>query len=75
MTKEEFNDLRVGRIFKLGCRKFKVMKADNENGCLNCFFDGGYGACIGMQIKNFIPWCSKYNRKDSKDVIFVEVEE
>lgn len=75
MTKEEFNNLGVGRIFKLGCRKFKVMKADNENGCLDCFFDGGYGACIEMEIKKFIPRCSKHSRKDSKNVIFVEVED
>lgn len=75
MTKEEFVNLGVGETFQLGCRKFTVVESDEDNRCEGCFFDGCYGACIEMEIKKFIPRCSKHSRKDRKNIIFVEVED
>lgn len=74
MNREEFLNLGIGESFRLGYRKFTVVESDEDNGCEGCFFDEGYGACIEMEIKKFIPKCSKHSRKDRKNVIFVEVE-
>lgn len=37
MTREEFSNLGVGKPFALGCRKFKVIKSDEESACDECF--------------------------------------
>lgn len=75
MTKEEFANLEAGRIFTLGCRKFTVMETDDDTLCEGCFFDETYEYCEQMQRDNFIPECCEENRKDEKNVIFVEVED
>ena len=75
MTREEFENLGVGEIFQLGCRKFTVAETDEDNGCEGCFFDETYEHCGQMQRDNFIPECCEENRKDEKNVIFVEVED
>lgn len=43
--------------------------------CEGCFFDEAYEHCGQMQRDNFIPECCEENRKDEKNVIFVEVED
>ena len=76
MTKEEFKNLEVGETFQLGCRKFTVMEV--EDGCDGCFFDGDcYFGCLGYELQEnyMLPECSNFNRKDRKNVIFVEVED
>lgn len=75
MTKEEFENLEVGETFELGCRKFTVVETDDETVCEGCFFDEVYRHCGQMVKDNFIPECLWENRKDEKNVIFVEVEE
>lgn len=77
MTKEEFENFEVGKTFELGYRKFTVMEV--EDGCDDCFFDEIceqiWEYCRKMARNNFIPECYSENRKDEKNVIFVEVEE
>lgn len=74
MTKEEFMNLEVGETFELGCRKFTVVETDGTE-CDGCFFYQVYSRCGQMARDNFIPECCWENRKDEKNVIFVEVEE
>lgn len=77
MTKEEFENLGIGETFILGCRKFKVVEI--EDGCNGCFFesDCGFENCLGYELQEsyLLPECSKYCRKDKKNVIFKEMEE
>lgn len=85
MTKKEFKNLEVGKTFELGCRKFKVV--ENDNGCKGCvfnkifnkmfdeIFDENCRVCYRMLKSNFIPECYYEDRKDKKDVIFVEVKD
>ena len=75
MIRKEFGNLEIGKIFQLGCRKFKVVESDDDTLCEGCFFDEVYEHCGQMQRDNFIPECCEENRKDEKNVIFVEVEE
>ena len=37
MTREEFENLGVGEIFQLGCRKFVVVETDDDTLCEGCF--------------------------------------
>lgn len=79
MTKEEFENLGVGKTFELGCRKFTVVETGNSTLCNGCYFDEenySYG-CLGLEMQNkeIIPFCCSLQRKDEKNVIFVEVEE
>lgn len=75
MTKEEFANLGVGEIFQLGCRKFTVVESDEDTMCEGCFFDESYIHCTKLARDNFIPECCLENRKDEKNVIFIEGEE
>ena len=75
MTREEFENLGVGEIFQLGCRKFTVVESDEDTMCEGCFFDETNIHCTKLARDNFIPECCWENRKDEKNVIFKEVEE
>ena len=75
MTKEEFENLGVGRTFELGYRKFTVVETDDDTLCEGCFFDEVYRHCGQLAKDKFIPECCWENRKDEKNVIFVEVED
>ncbi|WP_294064570.1 hypothetical protein [uncultured Fusobacterium sp.] len=76
MTREEFRNLEVGETFQLGCKKFTVIENDEDIMCEGCFFDEEvYSHCGQMAKYNFIPECCEENRKDEKNVIFVEVED
>lgn len=75
MTKEEIANLGVGETFQLGCRKFTVVETDDETVCEGCFFDESYIHCTKLARDNFIPECCWENRKDEKNVIFIEGEE
>lgn len=79
MTREEFENLGIGETFQLGCRKFTVVETDEDNGCEGCFFeeDNYCYACLAldMQDKELTPSCCSVQRKDGKNIIFVEVEE
>lgn len=76
MTQEEFNNLGVGKTFALGCRKFRVVEADEYDICVGCHFDENntYCGCGDLQAEEFLPECFGNNRKDKKNVIFKEVE-
>ena len=75
MTREEFENLGVGETFQLGCRKITVVETDEDTMCEGCFFDETNIHCTKLARDNFIPECCWENRKDEKNVIFVEVEE
>ena len=75
MTREEFENLGIGETFQLGCRKFVVVETDDDTLCEGCFFDEVYRHCGQLAKDKFIPECCWENRKDEKNVIFVEVEE
>lgn len=79
MTREEFEEnfknLDPGKTFPLGCKKFMVLENDEDTMCEGCFFDEVYRHCGQLAKDNFIPGCCWENRKDEKNVIFVEVED
>ena len=75
MTREEFENLGVRETFQLGCRKFTVVETDEDTMCEGCFFDETNIHCTKLARDNFIPECYWENRKDEKNVIFVEVED
>jgi hypothetical protein len=73
MTKEEFNNLGVGKPFALGCRKFIVVESGID--CSECSFDKMKDClCTSLRTEHFIPECSGRIRKDTKDVIFMEIQ-
>ena len=74
MTKEEFNNLGVGKKFWLGYRELTVVEIDDPFMCDSCFLRGQWRDCWRMIEKNFLPECYWENRKDKKNVIFIEVK-
>ncbi|MDY3059304.1 MAG: hypothetical protein SOR11_04810 [Fusobacterium sp.] len=73
MTQEEFNNLGVGKLFVLGCRKFIVVESGID--CSKCSFDKMKDClCTSLRTEHFIPECSGRIRRDAKDVIFMEVQ-
>lgn len=78
MTKEEFMNLEADKTFTLGRKKFKVVETGNSTLCNGCYFDEeNYSyECLGldMQDKEIIPFCCSLQRKNKKNVIFVEME-
>lgn len=78
MTKEEFQSLKIGEIFNLGYRKFKVKKDNenvNENGnsCKKCYFNQSYTDCAALREENMLPKCFKQIRLDHNSIYFEEV--
>ena len=74
MTRKEFDNLKIGKIFQLGCRKFKVIESDEESACDECFFNKPSNwDCDELQNNYLIPECHQVEREDEKNVIFIEV--
>jgi hypothetical protein len=68
MTKKEF---KVGETFQCGLVKLRV---EEGKGCCKCIFYNPY--CFDCDITLPIcGLCSKNEREDKTDVIFVKVEE
>lgn len=43
-----------------------------KSSCKDCYFENK--PCFSLYDAKFIPGCMEFERKDGKDVIFVEVE-
>lgn len=76
MTKEEFENLEVGKTFNVG---YITLRVEEDCGleCENCFFDNFFENIFlrcGELPNELMPNCSGGKRKDGKSVIFKEVE-
>lgn len=61
---------KIGDIFKIKDKKYKVVEAPNTGFCDGCIWE--------KELECFFEStgsCSPRNRKDGESVIFVEVEE
>lgn len=59
--------------FEYNGRKFKTTEIELCNfSCEGCSFSKTH--CFNLAGKKLIPGCMGFERKDKKDVIFVEVE-
>ena len=61
---------KIGEIFEIGDKKYKVVEAPNTNFCDGCIWE--------KELECFFRYtgsCSPRNRKDKESVIFVEVKE
>lgn len=67
-------EIKIGEVFQVVGTKLKCVEDYGDKGCENCFFNeiAGFPCCF--LSKQGIE-CDAENRKDSKYVIFVEVEE
>lgn len=63
-------ELGVGGTFQFENKTFKVEIGSN---CLGCYF--WRKDCAIKQIRSNIPECISIDRKDGKEVIFVEVKD
>lgn len=63
---------KIGEVFEYEGEKLKVVDAETEKDCRNCFF---YNDCCCSKIERITGECIKSNRTDNKPVIFVEVKE
>lgn len=77
MTREEFENLEIGKNFNVG---YITLRVEEECGleCENCFFDNFFENIFficGEFPEGIIPNCSSNKRKDGKSVVFVEVED
>lgn len=57
----------IGEVFRYGKLKLKVVETEI---CLGCYFSGRHEC---FNIRNIIGYCSKYDRKDRKSVIFKRI--
>lgn len=73
----EILERKVGKIFEFQGQQLKVKKTmtQEEDECHGCFFDLKGALCCLKSIREIIGKCSKYEREDNKNVIFVKVEE
>lgn len=72
MPKKEF---KVGEVFQCGLVKLRV---EEGKGCCKCiFYNQKYFKCDITQpaLKKFLGSCSKNERKDKNNIIFIKVEE
>lgn len=72
MTREEFRNLPIGEYFKMG-NKTLIVKESDINDCTGCFFNEKSSECEDV-LKNIVPACASWARKDKKSVIFKEFE-
>lgn len=63
---------KIGEVFEYEGEKLKVVDAETEKDCRNCFF---YNDCCCSKIERITGECIKSNRTDNKPVIFVEVKD
>lgn len=68
MTDKDFLNLKIGKTFIIGNKKFKVQK--EKYLCENCFFSEIEMSCQDFQEKGLLPKCDRENER----VAFVEVE-
>lgn len=61
---------KIGDIFEINKKKYKVVNAPNAKFCDGCSFEKELECFFGNTGS-----CSPRNRKDNKSVIFVEVKE
>ena len=55
-------------------KRFKTKEVLPYNpSCKDCYFENK--PCFSLHDAKFIPGCMEFERKDGKDVIFVEVED
>lgn len=72
---KEFQNLKIGKEFNLGYRKFKVKKYnENGNGCKKCYFNQSYISCAALREENMLPKCFEQIRLDNNSVYFEEVK-
>ena len=73
MNKRTFRDLSVGETFNIGAYKLKV--EETEKPCKNCFMLRPLlPMCDEFCQEGYISECVGHNRKDKKNVMFIEVE-
>lgn len=65
-------NLEVGKTFIFGDTILEVKEAE-INDCTGCFFYKNRRACED-RLKNKVPACASWARKDKKSVIFKEVK-
>lgn len=61
-------EYKIGEIFELNGKKYQVIEDDGFF-CDNCYFDNS--KCMQLSIGS----CTRYFRKDKKDVIFKLIKE
>lgn len=71
MEDKEFINLEVGKTFKSGNITLIVKEVD-INDCDGCFFRG---RDCEEELKETVPACANWARKDKKSVVFKEVED
>lgn len=76
MTKEEFKNLEVGKIFSYKGKRLQINKVEkNYCTCSGCYFRNFLcSECISLYRQGIIPQCTSLGRKDKNNIIFVEVE-
>lgn len=72
MEDKEFKNLEVGRKFDYKNLKLIVKEVDNDV-CTGCFFCKYRQDCED-KLKDKVPACASWARKDKKSVIFVAEE-
>ncbi len=73
MNSEEFKNLPIGKEWEIGSLKIKVME-DIIYSCRKCIFNK-FSNCKNLLENGFRPGCKSHQRKDEKNVIFVEIIE
>lgn len=72
-----FKNLGVGKTFNLGSKKLQVKEVPKFN-CKNCFILSLSNLCNTCDVffdNGIIPECFGDERKDKKNVVFVEVSQ